>query len=814
MPKKNKKLDSPGHEEKTDNHDPNLEVSITELDCEETKETFELANDSRKSLLSENYDKDVGPLLHLINYLRDLGFDDLPDANDMNLPRIVVVGQQSTGKSSVLESICGIDLPRGAGTVTRNPIEIRMEQTDEWSCVIKAGKNDSGVRASSESEIGESIRQACRTVLGESRFSNEEVIVELNAPYVPTLTLIDLPGLVLQLPDVDTEEEEKYLCNKVKEMATSYAEKDDTIILLILPATEDIESSYAFSIVREIKGLDRCVGVFTNMDVAPADRQKNTVKCLRNETKLGLEYGYYAVRNRSTKEVGKKVTIKAARINEANFFKTQVDEEVRLCSDRLGSDKLSMRLSQILAQKARRKLPQIWETLTNIERDAQQKLDSMPKVEKGEENLLIFGIAQNFSRALNREIVFLTDTQSFRSNAWHHPPIFDANLWLLKVPEKCQQCPETMSTWYHKRKEMFDYQSRWCMSWIGVISQVGLSQRASTKYNQEYQILKMNGRTSSSLVNEVFATEKSNGLSFESVFVEYLNRTEDHDEKEETNGAQTAKANREYVEMLAEAINSLKERIENTGEVKIPGFIDISHFKGLFKEVLDFFACIRDEFVEDVKTEFSERVSSFIKSRTGYFRLPNLGLAVERKTMSAIEEEWDKLTNFLNQDIQMSYDNVIAVESDYLARIKQINSAAIRTAATRTAIRAAIRNSKNSSTLNGGAQYQDLASFFEETHSKVFNDPIQVLIALVCFAPLKYKNFFTQIVGRVQYSMKEVYQSAQNNLCTLTNDENIEHLFIEPNNIIKSRQIEQDRYEKACRGKEKITEYEAATNIT
>jgi ABC-type branched-subunit amino acid transport system ATPase component len=45
----------------------------------------------------------------------------------ISLPRIAVLGSQSAGKSSVLESIVGIDfLPRGSGVVTRRPLEMRL----------------------------------------------------------------------------------------------------------------------------------------------------------------------------------------------------------------------------------------------------------------------------------------------------------------------------------------------------------------------------------------------------------------------------------------------------------------------------------------------------------------------------------------------------------------------------------------------------------------------------------------------------------------------------------------------------------------
>lgn len=45
----------------------------------------------------------------------------------ISLPQIAVVGSQSSGKSSVLESIIGTDfLPRGSGIVTRRPLIIQL----------------------------------------------------------------------------------------------------------------------------------------------------------------------------------------------------------------------------------------------------------------------------------------------------------------------------------------------------------------------------------------------------------------------------------------------------------------------------------------------------------------------------------------------------------------------------------------------------------------------------------------------------------------------------------------------------------------
>ena len=64
------------------------------------------------------------PLISLIDKLKDFGLDEY-----VSLPRIAVLGTQSAGKSSLLESVCGLNfLPRGSGVVTRRPLELRMVQ--------------------------------------------------------------------------------------------------------------------------------------------------------------------------------------------------------------------------------------------------------------------------------------------------------------------------------------------------------------------------------------------------------------------------------------------------------------------------------------------------------------------------------------------------------------------------------------------------------------------------------------------------------------------------------------------------------------
>uniref|UniRef100_A0A673GY04 Dynamin N-terminal domain-containing protein n=1 Tax=Sinocyclocheilus rhinocerous TaxID=307959 RepID=A0A673GY04_9TELE len=64
----------------------------------------------KSSGLNQHYEEKVRPCIDLVDSLRSLGVE-----KDLNLPAIAVIGDQSSGKSSVLEALSGVALPRGTG---------------------------------------------------------------------------------------------------------------------------------------------------------------------------------------------------------------------------------------------------------------------------------------------------------------------------------------------------------------------------------------------------------------------------------------------------------------------------------------------------------------------------------------------------------------------------------------------------------------------------------------------------------------------------------------------------------------------------
>ncbi|KAJ8322555.1 hypothetical protein O5D80_008660 [Batrachochytrium dendrobatidis] len=92
-------------------------------------------------------------LVHLINDLRDAGAH-----IELSLPTLVVCGNQSVGKSSLVEAICGITLPKAAGTCTRCVTEVRLSEYSDVGPVDSVRKKSvAGDRNSTESTITQGV---------------------------------------------------------------------------------------------------------------------------------------------------------------------------------------------------------------------------------------------------------------------------------------------------------------------------------------------------------------------------------------------------------------------------------------------------------------------------------------------------------------------------------------------------------------------------------------------------------------------------------------------------------------------------------
>src|SRR4051794_40864321 len=74
----------------------------------------------------------VNLLVNAIEELRKLGLKEI----DTELPELVLVGDQSAGKSTLMGAIAEINLPKNKGMCTRCPANIKTSPAESWSCTV------------------------------------------------------------------------------------------------------------------------------------------------------------------------------------------------------------------------------------------------------------------------------------------------------------------------------------------------------------------------------------------------------------------------------------------------------------------------------------------------------------------------------------------------------------------------------------------------------------------------------------------------------------------------------------------------------
>ncbi|CAL9132575.1 GED [Musa troglodytarum] len=289
-----------------------------------------------------------------------------------SLPAIAVVGGQSSGKSSVLESIVGKDfLPRGSGIVTRRPLVLQLHKIDgerEYAEFMHLPRKRFTDFALVRKEISdETDRETGRT----KQISPVPIHLSIYSPNVVNLTLIDLPGLT----KVAVEGQPDSIVADIENMVRSYIEKPNCIILAISPANQDLATSDAIKISREVdpKG-ERTFGVLTKIDLM--DKGTDAVDILEGKS-YRLQYPWIGVVNRSQADINKNVDMIAARRRERDYFAST--PEYKHLAHRMGSEHLGKVLSKHLEQVIKSRIPGIQSLISKTIAELEGELSRLGK---------------------------------------------------------------------------------------------------------------------------------------------------------------------------------------------------------------------------------------------------------------------------------------------------------------------------------------------------------------------------------------------------------------------------------------------------
>ena len=287
---------------------------------------------------------------------------------NLDLPQIVVIGGQSSGKSSVLESVVGRSfLPRGTGIVTRRPLVLQLFNTDldsrkdddnidEEDGLSLASENnnikadhssssvtsrrsqrakDQNTSSSPNEEWGEFLHQPGKRYYDFTQIRDEisrdtnrlaglhskgvsptPIHLKIYSPNVLSLTMVDLPGLTKVAVEGQPEDIEE----QIYSMNCQYGSNPNAILLAVTSANTDLASSDAIKLARELDPRgERTIGVLTKLDLMDPGTDASDI--LHNKV-IPLRRGYIAVVNRGQRDIDADLSIRVGLRNEERFFRT------------------------------------------------------------------------------------------------------------------------------------------------------------------------------------------------------------------------------------------------------------------------------------------------------------------------------------------------------------------------------------------------------------------------------------------------------------------------------------------------------------
>ncbi|XP_054473619.1 interferon-induced GTP-binding protein Mx-like [Anoplopoma fimbria] len=318
--------------------------------------------------LNQQYEEKVRPCIDLIDSLRSLGVE-----KDLALPAIAVIGDQSSGKSSVLEALSGVALPRGSGIVTRCPLELKMKRKkegEEWYGKISYQGHEEEIE--DPVLVEKMIREAQENLAGVGvGISDDLISLEIASPDVPDLTLIDLPGITR----VAVKGQPENIGDQIKRLIQKFITKQETISLVVVPSNVDIATTEALKMAQEVDpDGDRTLGILTKPDLVDKGTEESVVEIVRNEV-IHLKKGYMIVKCRGQKEITERVSLTEAIEREKAFFNDHVHFQTLYDEGHATIPNLAEKLTLELVHHIQRSLPRLEEQIEEKLAQTQAELE-------------------------------------------------------------------------------------------------------------------------------------------------------------------------------------------------------------------------------------------------------------------------------------------------------------------------------------------------------------------------------------------------------------------------------------------------------
>ncbi|WPH01631.1 Hypothetical protein R9X50_00448100 [Acrodontium crateriforme] len=309
--------------------------------------------------------------LNKIDQLFSVGIGD-----HIHLPQLVVVGDQSSGKSSVLEGLTRLPFPRDSGLCTRFATQITFRRAPQSAISVSiipakstSAEDADRLRAWQKKDLKEldiksfsDIMREVNAVMklknsdgegGSETFSQNVLKLDVSGPDQEHFSIVDVPGIFRVATEGITTDADK---DMVREMVQSYMRNQRSVMLAVIPANVDVATQEILTLAKEHDPDGRrTIGVLTKPDLVDQGAEQGVMD-LVNGLKHKLRLGWSIVRNLSQNQLQSQAAQRAAL--EEKFF-ANTEPWNRLHRDRVGILSLKSRLAEILASLIRHEFPKV-----------------------------------------------------------------------------------------------------------------------------------------------------------------------------------------------------------------------------------------------------------------------------------------------------------------------------------------------------------------------------------------------------------------------------------------------------------------------
>lgn len=355
-------------------------------------------SDQIHTLHSEDHLK----ILDEVDKLRSQGL-----SHYISLPQLIVCGDQSSGKSSVLEAISGITFPSKDNLCTRFATEVILRKATQTSVAVRIvpSQTRSEAECSRLSEFSEALddlsqfaaivdkaKDAMGISATTSAFSNDVLRVEISGPDRPQLTIVDLPGLIHSENKLQSSADVKLVWNMVK----GYMKNKRSIILAVISAKNDYANQIVLKLAKEVDaGGNRTLGVITKPDTLSVGSESELafMELAKNED-IHFRLGWHVLKNRSYET--RDFTAEERNKSESAFFEQGVWRS--LSRSIVGISRLQSRLSNVLLDQIKAELPALAHDIQQAVDESEKQLGKLgaQRATIDEQRLFLLRIAQSF----------------------------------------------------------------------------------------------------------------------------------------------------------------------------------------------------------------------------------------------------------------------------------------------------------------------------------------------------------------------------------------------------------------------------------